>query len=457
MAKDYPVERRTTLEIFLSSKAGIQPWRIVHLINCKAIRVKRDGSVMPLKGPGTLLQNGDTVQVDDPLPADCTKALAAIPAADYRDYALAPGTTPYDKEMAGVLDNRTQTIRLKGFLVSGLADFIGALKNNPGVTTPIRHLIVASHANPEGYLFIKLALIDANVITYEDLEKAEKEKSLVVDMSLLEPRPKDGSGNPVAPAFLFRGCRIGATLPYVKKLKEALGGHLTVIAPKHFHMAAHNPRPQGGVEYMRYNFALNRATAFRKPDEAVKAFKAAGFTLIDGQPVPEKRWPLWIPTKDFGKTGDRNVPARILSPITKNRESVPGMFRHRFRRLLAQNGSFALMKDPGTEAGRKKAVRDELVKLARYQDSHPFPEHVRYGYKTMDEFMDGWAWTFKYQPSNHTLFYNATRHEYVVSQPIVDPTTNSLILNYYPSGKAKKKGKALEQLNYSDTRFFASV
>jgi len=458
MTKDYPVERRRALEEFLRKEVGIQNWRIVHLIKCKAIRVKRDGSSLPLKGPDTRLQDGDTVQVDDPLPADCTKALEAVPAAEYRDYALVPGKTSFDKEMSGVMDNRPQTIRLQGVLVNSLADFIGALKDNTAVTNPIRHLVVASHANPEGYLFIQLAMMTAGVITYEDLEAAVKDKGLLIDSRLLEPRPKDDSGTPVAAAFLFRGCRIGSTLPYLKKLKEALGGTLTVIAPKHFHIAAHYAKPPAFVEYMRYNFPINRSKAFRNPGEAVKAFTAAGFTLIDGQPVPEKRWPQWIPKKDFGKTGDKNVPAKILSPITKAKDWIPGMFRYRKRRLLASDGSFALMKDPGTEAGRKKAVRDELVKnLARYQDTHPFPEYVRYGYKTMDEFMDGWTWTFKYEVSNHTLFYNATRHEYVVSQPIVEPAKNTLILNYYPSGKAQKTTKPLELLDSGDTRFFATV
>lgn len=456
MTKDYPVERRTTLDRFLRREVKLQQWRIARLINCKAIRVKRDGSGLSLKGPGTFLQDGDTVQVDDPLPEACTKALAAIPAAGFRDYALAPGATDYDKDMARLLDDRTQTIRLQGFLVNSLRGFLGALKDNEAITHPIRHLVVASHANPEGYLFLQLDTGDPGVITYEDLETAEKARSLVVDAKLLEPRPKDGSGNRVAPAFLFRGCRIGATLPYLKKLKAALGGNLTVIAPKHFHMVGRYAK-QGSVEYMRYNFALNRPRALRKPLEAARAFKAAGFTLIDGKPVPDKSWPLWIPEKDFGKTGDKDVPARVLSPVTKKREWIPGMFRHRFRRLLDKDGSFALMKDPGTEAGRKKAARDEMVQLAIYQGTHPFPAYVRYGYKTLDEFMDGWTWTFKYEASSHTLFYNATRHEYVVSRPVVDPATNQLILNYYPGRKAKKTAKPLEMLDPADARFFASV
>lgn len=105
-----------------------------------------------------------------------------------------------------------------------------------------------------------------------------------------------------------------------------------------------------------------------------------------------------------------------------------------------------------------QAVRDELVKnLARYQDTHPFQEYVRCGCKNMSEFVDGWTWTFKYESSSHTLFYNATRHEYVVSQPIGEPTTNRLILNYYSSEKAKKTQKPIDLLKPTDSRFFATV
>jgi hypothetical protein len=144
-----------------------------------------------------------------------------------------------------------------------------------------------------------------------------------------------------------------------------------------------------------------------------------------------------------------------VSPITNAKESIPGYFRYTFRHFLQQDGSVNLPKDPGDEKGRKKAVSDDLVKnLARYQDTHPFPEYVRYGYKTMDEFMDGWTWKFSYDKSTKLLSYNATRHEYIVIRPIVEPAKNTLILNYYPSGK---QGTVIEQMKPDDTRFFASV
>jgi hypothetical protein len=448
MARNYPVDSATTLGRFLLREVKIQQWRIPYLIQCKGVRVYRDRAFVRIDGPDTRLKDGDYVQVDDPLTEACTKALAAIPAADYRDCAFVPGTSPFDRQMAGVLDNRPQTIRIDNPLIDSLAGFIRALGNDTAVDKPIRHLLVASHANPEGHLFIRLSILAAASISYEDLEAAVKDKSLLVDSRLLEPRPKDDGGNPVAAAFLFRGCRIGLATPYLKKLKEALGGTVTVIAPKHFHDAAQNSKPTGYVEYMSYNFPIYRP----------KAFTGTGFTRIDGQPVPPKLWPGWIPVKVLNKQGNNPVPATIVSPITNARESIPGYFRYTFRQFLKQDGSVNLPKDPGDEKGRKKAVRDDLVKnLPRYQDTHPFPEYVRYGYKTMDEFMDGWEWKFAYDKSSNLLSYNATRHEYTVIRPIAEPAKNTLILNFYPSGKAKKTAKPIEMLVPSDARFFATV
>ncbi len=458
MAKNYPVDSATTLGRFLIREVKVQQWRIAYLIQCKGVRVYRDRTLVRVDGPDTRLKDGDFVQVDDPLSETCTKALAAIPAADYRDYAFVPGTSAFDKQMAGVLDNRPQTTLINNPMIDSLAGFIRALGNDTAVDKPIRNLLVASHANPEGNLFLRLSILDAGTITYEDLEAAVKDKSLLIDGRLLEPRPKDDGGNAVAAAFLIRGCRIGIATPFLKKLKEALGGTVTVIAPKHFHDAAQNSRPTGYVEYMSYNFPIYRPKAFRSKDEAVKAYTGAGFTRIDGQPVPAKLWPDWIPAKELNKQGNNSVPAAIVSPITNARESIPGYFRYTLRQFLKQDGSVNLPKDPGDEKGRKKAVQDDLVKnLTRYQDTHPFPEYVRYGYKTMDEFMDGWTWKFSYDKSTKLLSYNATRHEYIVIRPITEPAKNTLILNFYPSGKARKTTKPIELLDPGDTRFFATV
>jgi hypothetical protein len=262
---------------------------------------------------------------------------------------------------------------------------------------------------------------------------------------------------------VIRGCRIGVAEAYLRKLKQALGNTIRVIAPKHFHYVDEQPNPAGFFEYMSYSFNINRPTRFGNRDEAVRDFAAGRrypgcerpFLRIDDKPVPPKLWPDWIPGKELNTEGEHSMPGTIVSPITNATESLPGFFRYHKRDLLTQDGSFALQKDPGDENGRKKAVREDLVKrLERYRDDHPFQEYVRRGYKTMDEFMDGWKWTFRYDSRNHTMYYNATRHEYTVKRPIVDLKTNKLILNYYPSGG---EGTVIEHLSTDDPRFFASV
>src|SRR5512135_892002 len=117
MAKNYPVDSATTLGRFLLREVKVQQWRIAYLIQCKGVRVYRDRTLVRVDGPDTRLKDGDFVQVDDPLSEACTKALAAIPAADYRDYAFVPGTSAFDKQMAGVLDNRPQTLRINNPLI----------------------------------------------------------------------------------------------------------------------------------------------------------------------------------------------------------------------------------------------------------------------------------------------------------------------------------------------------
>jgi hypothetical protein len=460
---NYPVSSGTTLDRFLLREVKVQQWRIPYLIRCNGVRVYRNQAWIQLNGPQTRLQDRDYVQLDDPLTDACKRALAAIPAADFRDYAFVPGTSSFELEMQGVMDHRPQTIRIQDPLVDNLAGFIAALANSTSITNPIRHLIVGSHASPEGDLFIPMTIASPTIITYEDLEAAEKSRSLVIDARLLQPRPVGGSGTAggtaagtlIAPALLIRGCRIGNTLPFLNKLKDALGRTVTVIAPKHFHIAAHQARPPAAAEYMGYSFAINRATAFGTKAEAVAAFTRRGFTRIDGSPVPARSWNDWIPDRTFNNAGDQNLRAAVIIPATRSPDTIPARWRHRPRTFLATGGSVHLQQDPGTEAGRKKAVRDDLVNnLPRYQASHPFPEYVRWGYTTMDEFMNGWTWAFNFDSSTKLLHYNATRHEYVVIRPIVDPANNNVFMNYYPIGGT---GQILEQLDPSDTRFFASV
>src|SRR2546422_398088 len=79
-------------------------------------------------------------------------------------------------------------------------------------------------------------------ISYEDLVSIGTRLQIPADA--LQPRPKAGDGKPIAPILHIRGCEIGGVPPYMKKLKEALGG-LQITAPKYYHTVASVKTPAG--------------------------------------------------------------------------------------------------------------------------------------------------------------------------------------------------------------------
>ncbi|MBI3897487.1 MAG: hypothetical protein HY308_04220 [Gammaproteobacteria bacterium] len=449
---DYIVDGTARLDRFLRQQ-DVQAWRIPILIAHDGVRVFRAGTAVTPISATTALEDGDTVRVVDPPPSSVTTALQQEADNNARDLAFVPGTSAYDRRMQQLMGVRTDTVLFSDTLVDSLRGFVRALGRSDQITHPIRHLLISSHTNPEGLLFMKLDTLGANHITYEDLEAAVRGNTLTIASPLLDPRPNDATtGQPIAAQVLIRGCRIGQAVPYLRKLKEAFGNTLPVVAPKHFHVVAQQSRPAGFAEYMAYGFTQARAAAFRNKAAAVRAFGAAGFTRIDGTPVPARSWGEWIPRRI---TSTQSLTTRVISPITNRRDATPAEFRVTNRTFLDQPGSVSVTPDPSSYDARKRAVRDDMVaNEPRYQSSHAFPEYVRYGHATIDEFMDSWTWSFSYDSSQQLLSYNATRVEYTVLQPIVDPANNELFLNYYPSASS---GSVIERLLVTDARFFETV
>jgi hypothetical protein len=120
-----------------------------------------------------------------------------------------------------------------------------------------------------------------------------------------------------------------------------------------------------------------------------------------------------------------------------------------------------LAVNTGKLADWKKATKDFLQKNnALFSDAHPFPFFVRYGYETMDDFMDGWDWRFTYDKAKAVLNADPVRYEYRLWQPIASVSINELIMNYYPKNIAAvpKKFRSMmpiEKLLINDKRFFA--
>ena len=80
-------------------------------------------------------------------------------------------------------------------------------------------------------------------------------------------------------------------------------------------------------------------------------------------------------------------------------------------------------------------------------------EAVLNGAASIDQFMEGWTWTFEPKGRAAKVRYNAVRYEYAVIQPITEVATGELILNFYP----QKRGTPVVKLHESDRRMFALV
>jgi hypothetical protein len=280
-----------------------------------------------------------------------------------------------------------------------------------------------------------------------------------VDREVLQPRPTGGKGAPIPALFVIRGCRIGRQEAYLKKLKEALGGHMPVVAPKHFHVVTPIGKPPGFIEYMDYSFALSAPKRLRNKAAVVAAMIAfrdpaskLAFTRVDGKPVPTNAWDTWVP-KDPNREGDQRVFTSARSPVDKKPVKVPRYFRHRVRKLFKNDNQVQVSGRSTKAADRKQAVKDDLIKRDFFRTSTPFPVYTRFGYASIDQFMDGWTWTFEPKGRAAKVRYNAVRYEYAVIQPITEVATGELILNFYP----RKRGTPVVKLHESDTRMFALV
>ena len=475
---DISVKSDTRLDTLLREK-GVQLWRIPILALNGGVKVFRGKQELALRDASVALKAGDTVRLIVPMPKACAEALQREVNVNWRDYAIVPGDSKYDLQLKKFIQARTNTVLLKDLQMQTLQGFVRGLASSLEITRPIRDLLVVSHASNRGSFRMWLypptdaevskakaenKKLEAPYIHYEDLEEAVKNKSIVLDVALMYPRPVE-SGGITHPHLRLLGCEVGGQAPYMQKLKEALGGKIEISAPKHRLVGASFvvsvASLQGEVAYMAYNFRAQFPTppklgpAARTKRALIDAFvdlvknKQPGFVLENGSAVPATAWTRWIPTdlnaKPIVKSADtaREFPNTVTAPLRKLRMNAPRQFGYIKQRHYYDGPSVISFKnDTGDEAKRKEAVKAFLEKIPVFSAKHPFPEYVRNGYATMDEFMDGWNWQFTYDTKLKRLTYNPIRDEYHVWQPITRVAGNTLIWNYYPtSPAAKKSGK----------------
>jgi hypothetical protein len=503
---DLVVKNDVRLDEFLRSN-GVQQWRVPVLAANGGVVVVRGkgGPRVQLTGAGTPLKARDVATLVSPLPTACVKALQQETDTNWRDYAIAPGGQAYDKQIRKFLRVQTNTILIDTDAnpsMGNLQGFLQGIATSELITHPVRDLIVAGHASGiSGSFRVALKPGAADVVNYEDLELAVAQKTLTANVPLMLPRP---AGSTKTPRMRLLGCTVGRSAPYMKKLKEALGNQMLVTAPNNLVIGA--DLSPGELVYMGYKLLVvlpappttaGKKRQVRTKKDLVAVFaaatkaeadraKAKGMTpaqlragvpgrymLQDGTWVTKTQWNAWIPNSPedsrwFPPANPRQAPPvpdpheirnLVDLPMAKVRRNAPRQFHvHLARPFFGQPQVMALAKDPGTDLGRKNAVKADLQKSLINTAQHPFPQYVRFGYETIDEFMDGWNWQFAYDAKAKTLTYNPIRDEYAVAQPITNKL-GVLMVNYYqksPPPKRLAKKIPIEMLLIDDPFFFTT-
>jgi hypothetical protein len=363
------------------------------------------------------------------------------------DYAFAPGTTPYDTNMKRLFRRCPNTTLIDVRTVRHVAAFINHLDTTASIPKPVGDLLIASHGNDRGWLQIDLDGGRSTDVTYEVLEAAATSGTVEIPTSLIQ----NPDGTSVSIKVHIRGCRIGKSLAFMQKLKQALGGSVGVTAPLHFHEYYHHGS-YGLWEFLSYDFSLARKTRLRTKNDVVTAFQGASFTFINGSSVPAGNWTTWVPSTFNQATTDTNVNITLgttigsLSQLTLERE-----FRHR-RRTYTYTVSGVTSK-PASDAAALAILQSALSGDPTFQSSHAYPIYERYGYSSRSDFVNGFTWSYTH--GSNQLVCTGTRHEYTCIVPITDPSTHHLIFNFYPN--AGSSHSAIVNLLETDSRMFRTV
>ena len=327
-----------------------------------------------------------------------------------------PGTTliaPRQNHLAGLLAHLTAQLTATGPLAP-----------------PIGDIVLVGHGLETGEYFIPLSRTLASPANFEQADTANTSNAVRITAPLLTP----AGGGPMATVTVrLKGCNIGRAQPFVAKLQQAMlpnGGTLNMTAPLHFY-EFHFIRG-GAVEFLAHKFILKVKQPFKNTTGGptaraalLAAFAAANFSYLDGTPIPATAWAGFVPSQihppraQWKQSFDMQV---SLNPAVGTQVNVA---MHREYRYETTPFSWTWRApNPGNHAAQIALLKATLPQgtvngRQMYDPSYAWPLYERYGYSSIDDFVDNLDWNVTF--SGGTLRFTSTRHEYTVMLPITDP------------------------------------
>ena len=377
------------------------------------------------------------------------------------NFGFAPDGDDHVANLRLMFQRQANTTLIDQPAVSSVRQFIGHLDKTSTIAKPVDDLLIGAHANHEGQFLIPMFPGHTGWTKYEHLEAtlSDPAKSIKIPDTLIDFKP----GNPITHTVHIKGCNIGQATPFLTKLKQALGGNVKLTAPKMFHGATPAPT-EGMFEYLGYQFILKRAQPFTKRKDALTEWDNAGFTLIDGNPVPTADWAKVVPA-DPNMTVRQQVHSKLGATFNK-RTTVKTPRQHRAEEITFGPWTvpFAKPEDvPKSESDRLLELERHLKQDPRFKDTHPYPQFKREGFDRVIEFVSGYTWNFR-QVGN-TLDCLGRRYLYMVVVAITDPATTppkgffgdgTLIYNFYPNAKSKLTARTTA-IQVTDAKYFVTL
>lgn len=414
------------------------------LLDCQGVvHYTRSGSRTVVSDESMNIQRGDFLSVAEVCgTGDSQTFVAAIQSSDY---AFVMPRDSFGTNAENYMNRRpdTRTV-VSSTAMNSLDAILSTLVSGTSISTPINDILIVSHANAGGFLFIKLRNNSpSNQISYYELEEYLNDQT----RPQMNSRLIRNNGT-----VHIRGCNIGKKPSYLNLIKQLFGNSAAVTAPKHLDNFSFfsSGSTIHRYEHLSYHFIVYNKTAYSNKQQVIDAFvnHSPSFADIFGNSITQTQYTGWIPQNiNSNSTATHPCSNPIDSSLTVSRE-----FRHRQDNPLYTFDIVLDSEPPDNQ--RINILKNSLRQVDTMKSSHTFPEYEQFGYSSLDEFVDNLNWNFNWNNSTTTLHCRGSRHSYELRIPITDENNNLFINALLNNGT---KQYVHQQIIETDSRFFATV
>jgi len=378
------------------------------------------------------------------------------------DYGFVPGGTGFDNDARRYLSQRPSS-KVIATTAGTIESFATELKASTTVQRPVGNLGIGCHGHPQGVLEIRLDSGSGKLAYFDDVDRAVTSGTIAISTSVLEPRPVVG-GSPVAAKFRIVGCSIGAAIPYLVRLKAALGGKVNIVATPHEDLMVGTISIGSTaivIRMLEYDFRVFTTLGLSFEGEAIgqagviDLFAAKYPFWFDGQLIPKEFWKTIVPADVFAEGKISNGVSLDFDPKIGGRKNFgfdfdANIWEHKVERV----GSYTVTppsQNLASSTERREFIRGKIKNRPEFAASHLFPLHKQLGYNTYDEFIDGHDWI---APSRAPDQWGGYRDLYRVKTPVTSPGGSNTPLYDVVSNSSSIGRIGLDE---SDARLFITV